>query len=235
MGHGLQMWLQVLWFLVRNENSPTIVLDEPDVYLHADLQRRLMRLVQRSHQQVIIATHSIEIMAEAQPSSILTINSSKSKSRWVASQKGVQKVIDSIGGVHNIQLARLSNARRCVFIEGDDDFEWLRRIQGKFALVEEPFDIIPRLSVGGWDGWQRVVGTAKFLRNSSGNAITAYSIFDSDYHDPVDVIARYEEAANLGVRLHIWLRKEIRELPPNTLMYDTRHRNPITRKSSDCC
>ena len=43
MGHGLQIWLQAIWFLVRSDQSQTLILDEPDVYLHADLQRRLVR------------------------------------------------------------------------------------------------------------------------------------------------------------------------------------------------
>ena len=42
MGHGLQMWLQALWFLARTDYGSTVILDEPDVYLHADLQRKLI-------------------------------------------------------------------------------------------------------------------------------------------------------------------------------------------------
>ena len=48
MGHGLQMWLQVVWFLARAPKRGTVVLDEPDVYMHPDLQRRLLGLVRRS-------------------------------------------------------------------------------------------------------------------------------------------------------------------------------------------
>lgn len=51
MGHGLQMWLQTLWFLVRNPDASTVILDEPDVYLHSDLQHKLMRLLRRRYPQ----------------------------------------------------------------------------------------------------------------------------------------------------------------------------------------
>jgi len=44
MGHGLQMWLQTIWFLSRTPTAHTVILDEPDVYMHPDLQRRLFRL-----------------------------------------------------------------------------------------------------------------------------------------------------------------------------------------------
>lgn len=45
-GDGLQVWIQLLMHLFRNQGRDTVILDEPDLYLHADLQRRLMRLLE---------------------------------------------------------------------------------------------------------------------------------------------------------------------------------------------
>jgi hypothetical protein len=209
MGHGLQMWLQVIWFLARNEASPTIVLDEPDVYLHADLQRKLMRLVQAGRSQVIVATHSVEIMAEVPPSAILTVASNRRRSNWLTNLKGVQRVIDAIGGVHNIQVARLGTARRCLLLEGGDDLAFLKSVHDLLLPVAESLGTIPYMEAGGWDGWQRVIGAAQMLRNSAGDAITAYAIFDSDWHEPQVILDRYDEAERHNIRLHIWTRKEI--------------------------
>ena len=44
MGSGLQMWLQIIWFISRCPNMATIVLDEPDVYMHPDLQRKILKI-----------------------------------------------------------------------------------------------------------------------------------------------------------------------------------------------
>ena len=64
-GHGLQAWLQTIWFLARTSRSSTIVLDEPDVYLHADLQRKLIKTIEGLRfAQVILATHSPEIISD---------------------------------------------------------------------------------------------------------------------------------------------------------------------------
>ena len=71
MGHGLQMWMQTMWFLARCKPQSTVILDEPDVYMHADLQRKLIRLLKLKFDQVLIATHSIEIMSEVEPENIL--------------------------------------------------------------------------------------------------------------------------------------------------------------------
>ena len=42
-GDGGQVWLQVLYHLHRLRDVDVVILDEPDIYLHADLQRRLVR------------------------------------------------------------------------------------------------------------------------------------------------------------------------------------------------
>ena len=58
MGHGLQMWVQIMWFLTLAKSADIVVLDEPDVYMHADLQRKLIRLLKGKYKQTIVATHS---------------------------------------------------------------------------------------------------------------------------------------------------------------------------------
>ena len=40
-GDGLQIYLQILWFAWFYRSHSIVVFDEPDVFLHADLQRRL--------------------------------------------------------------------------------------------------------------------------------------------------------------------------------------------------
>lgn len=209
MGHGLQMWLQVVWFLSRSRDAPTVVLDEPDVYLHADLQRKLIRLLRELQSQVIVATHSIEMISEADPSSILVINPDREQSGWVEDLKGAQEVIDKVGGVHNIQLARLASARRALFVEGPGDVPLLRRLLDVVDPEADSLQSLPNLEVGGWGGWERVVGAAEVLRNSSGDSIQSYAIFDSDFHDPEEVVERYTKADDIGLQLHVWRRKEL--------------------------
>src|SRR5207249_764198 len=107
MGHGLQIWLQTMWFLARIDPNDVVIFDEPDVFLHADLQRKLIRTLKTQGRQSIVATHSIEMMAEVDPSSILVVDRRRERSQFATSLPAVQGIIDHIGGVHNIQLARL--------------------------------------------------------------------------------------------------------------------------------
>ena len=208
MGHGMQMWLQVMWFLARNSGAATVVLDEPDVYLHADLQRRLVRLLRKREQQVVIATHSIEIMSEVSHDEILVVTSGLRSSKWANTAKGVQEAIDSIGGVHNIQLARLANSRKCLFVEGKD-MEILRPIADTLVPTADSLETLPWLSLGGWSGWSKAVGCAQLLQNAAGDQITSYCILDSDYFMPSLILSRLNEARACGVELTILPRKEI--------------------------
>jgi energy-coupling factor transporter ATP-binding protein EcfA2 len=209
MGHGLQMWLQVMWFVARTDRQSTVILDEPDVYLHADLQRKLVRLIRTRYAQTIVATHSVEIMAEVDPENVLIIDRRRPASRFASTLPAVQRVVERIGGIHNLQLARLWSSRKCLLVEGKD-IAVLRRWQAAlFPESSEPFDALPNMAIGGWSGWPYAVGSSMLLRNAGGETIRVYCVLDRDYHCPMDVERRMREAEDRGVRLHVWSRKEI--------------------------
>jgi len=209
VGHGLQMWLQTIWFLSLIETNDTVILDEPDVYMHADLQRRLIRLLKGRFSQVIIATHSIEIMAEVDAENILVIDRLKRTSKFTNTLPAVQKVINHIGGVHNIHLTRLWSSKRFILVEGTD-LSILKKFHNTlFPTSNDPIDIIPHLSIGGWSGWNYVVGSSMFVQSTGADDIIFYCILDSDYHLQDDIESRMNEAIEKRIQLHIWKRKEI--------------------------
>lgn len=209
MGHGLQMWLQTIWFLSRASAKATVVLDEPDVYMHPDLQRRLIRLVRNRFPQVVIATHSVEIVADVDPSEILIVDRRQPRSRFADSLPAVQKLIERIGGVHNVHLARLWTSRRLLLVEGDD-LNYLKAVHDKlFPQSSVPLDDIPHSSIGGWTGWPYAIGQSMLARNALGQTVRVYCIFDSDYQIPEEIRDRQEGAVERDVELHVWEQKEI--------------------------
>jgi energy-coupling factor transporter ATP-binding protein EcfA2 len=209
MGHGLQMWLQTMWFLTRASAHETVILDEPDVYMHADLQRRLVRYVRASHQQVVIATHSSEIMAEVSPENILVIDRARSASDFASSLPAVQKVLSGVGSIHNLQLSRLWNSRRFLMVEGDD-IGILKHLQNAVLPNSRvPIDTIPSRSIGGWGGWSYAIGSEMFLQNAGGEGIITYCILDSDYHTTEEIDERMQDSKTRDISLHIWKKKEL--------------------------
>ncbi|MDQ7785653.1 MAG: AAA family ATPase [Desulfomonilaceae bacterium] len=209
MGHGVQMWLQTMWFLTRTRQTAIIVLDEPDVYMHPDLQRRLLRFLRGRYPQCIIATHSTEILAETDPSSVLILDRTRQKSKFTTALPAVQRVLDHIGSSQNMQLTRLWTSKRLLLLEGKD-VKFLRHFKDLlFPESEYPLDAIPNMPIGGWSGWPYAVGSAMLLRNAGGEEILTYCILDSDYHTEEEKGRRRVEAADRGVQLHVWRKKEI--------------------------
>ena len=118
VGHGLQMWLQTMWFLTHCAGATSMILDEPDVYMHADLQRRLIRLLRSRKHQTIVATHSIEIMSEVEPDEILVIDRRRVRSYFAGKHPTVQSLLENIGSIHQYpacafrRVASISYGRR---------------------------------------------------------------------------------------------------------------------------
>jgi hypothetical protein len=209
VGHGLQMWLQTMWWLTRASESTIAILDEPDVYLHADLQRRLFHTVAAMFPQILVTTHSSEILSEVDHNDVLLVDRSLPRSRFAISLQGVQRFLRELGTMHNISLARLWRARKALLVEGADI-----DILGRFHRTlhprsESPLGTLPSASTGGWGGWRKALGAPLLLKNASDETISVYCILDHDYHTPEQVAAVHEEAARVGIRLHVWERKEL--------------------------
>lgn len=210
MGHGLQMWVQCMWFLSQCTEDSVVILDEPDVYMHADLQRRLIRLVSHMFSQLIVATHSIEIMEEVLPDNIIPVNNKRRVVKSVGSHSLLQKQVEEMGSIFNIDLSRLFISHRFMIWEGRDTD---RLILSKFQAVLYPKGLnaissFPKSFVEGWGGWQRAVAVAG-LFNSNQIHVICYCIFDSDYHSEEILESRRQEAIDKHINLHIWRRKEI--------------------------
>lgn len=209
MGHGLQMWLQTMWFITRSKDSDTIILDEPDVYMHPDLQRKLLRFIRGRNPQYLIATHSTEILAETEPNNILIVERSRRKSSFSTNLPAVQKIIEKIGSAQNLHLTRLWSAGRLLLVEGKD-IKFLKHFQNLlYPNSQISFDALPNMPIGGWSGWPYAVGSAMLLTNAFDERIITYCILDSDYYIPEIITERKIEAKNKNVNLHIWERKEI--------------------------
>lgn len=229
MGHGLQMWLQTMWFITRSKQSSTIILDEPDVYMHPDLQRKLLRFIRGRNPQCLIATHSTEILAETEPNNILIIEKARKKSSFSTDLPAIQKILEKIGSVQNLHLTRLWSAGRLLLVEGKD-MKFLKQFQSLlFPDSRFPLDALPNMPIGGWSGWPYAIGSAMLLTNSFGEQITTYCILDSDYYSPETIGKRKQEAAKKSVSLHIWSKKEIE----NYLIQPSVIERVIKRKSEN--
>jgi len=219
MGSGIQMWLQIIWFICRSYGSETIILDEPDVYMHPDLQRKLIKFVRNRFRQVIIATHSIEIISEVEPRNIITIDKDSKIMRYANSKKSVQNIIDGIGSIHNISLVRLANAKKCLFVEGKD-LHILSKIHDTlYPDSDFSLEVLPCVSLGGWSRLDEAFGASKLFHDETEDDVKCYCVLDRDYYPQEAIDSANKKANECFLFLHIWKKKEIENyiIVPSTL------------------
>ncbi|MHB1341888.1 MAG: ATP-dependent nuclease [Coriobacteriia bacterium] len=206
MGQGLQMWLQIIWFLAGCRTDDFVVLDEPDIFMHPDLQHRLMDVLLAHDHQTAVTTHSVEMMADVEPESLLVLNKSEKESGYADRVPGTD-LLKAIGTVHNLQLARIASSGICLMVEGSD-LKLLRRLHATlFPDAKVRLDRVPSWPIGGSGGLKYAAAwAAEFRRHQP---IHIYCLLDSDYH-PQEVLDEQQRLAkSSGIDLHVWERKEV--------------------------
>lgn len=208
-GFGLQVWLQMITHLLRGKRHSTIVLDEPDIYLHPDLQRKLLHLVKDSFKQSILATHSVEIINESSPGDVISVNPNHRRARRVSSEDDYKSVFAYLGSAENVDFARLARAKRIIFFEGSDRrlFRQLASRLGKVRILDDPDTTF--LKAGGFGQWRRVKGVEWTLQEVLKMDVNIYSIFDRDYRSDPEVEDFRSKIESEGVRCRVLSRKEI--------------------------
>jgi AAA ATPase-like protein len=194
---------------ILNSSYVSKLLSSDLASIHFRNQRKLIRFLRSRYPQVIVATHSVEIMSEVEPENILVVDREKQQAQFTTDVPAVQNIVDQIGGIQNLQLARLWGSHRCLFVEGKD-VALLKQFQNNLhPNSSDPIEAIPSLSVGGWSGWPYAVGSSMLLSRQIGQNIKTYCILDSDFHTAQSIALREREAASKGINLHIWTRKEL--------------------------
>jgi energy-coupling factor transporter ATP-binding protein EcfA2 len=183
VGFGFQIWCQLLTHLSRSKGSSLVVMDEPETYLHPDMQRQLLGVVRDIGADVVLATHSSEIMSEADPSEIVLIDKRRRAGERLRNVVGVQRALDVVGSAQNITLTALARSRKVLFVEGDGDFRLLRRFARRLGLQElaAGFGIIA-LPSGGFGSWQRITTLASGVAEALGAPLSIAAVYDRDYY-----------------------------------------------------
>jgi hypothetical protein len=119
-GFGFQVWCQMLTFIAKAEAGSMLVIDEPDIYLHSDLQRQLIHLLKARDGDTLIATHSTEILAQSDPGDLVILDKSARNARRATSSAALRRVFSSLGSNLNPLLTQVGKTRRVVFVEGND-------------------------------------------------------------------------------------------------------------------
>lgn len=209
MGSGLQMWLQIMWFICRSDDIDTIILDEPDVYMHPDLQKKLVDLIKKQYKQIIIATHSVEIISEVEPENIVMVDKHQYNMKYANSLEAVQTIIDNIGGVQNLSLIRIGLSKKCLFLEGKDIKILQKMYEKLYPDKEALINTLPVIELHGFANLNEAFGASQLFYRETNGGIRTICILDRDFYPEEILEKKREKAREKHLLLHIWEKKEI--------------------------
>jgi len=136
-GSGLNQILQLASIIAWRKPS-LVLLDEPDAHLHSSVQAQLFdflnSLVDRYGIQVILSTHSRDLISQAPLDSIIPVDASRRVLTPLQSLEHLLLEYQRFGPLSNVDLALLYQTKSCVFLEGPTDTRLLPRIAERCGL-----------------------------------------------------------------------------------------------------
>ena len=207
-GFGFQVWCQMLTHLIQSAESSLFLIDEPDIYLHSELQRQLLVLLRDLGPDVLIATHSTEIIAEAETSDIVLIDKRAKSARRLKNPSQLSEVFAALGSTTNPTLTQLAKTRKAVFVEGED-FRiigaFARKLRKESVSNRRDFAVVP---VGGFNP-DRIKSLKTGMETTLEGRILAVAILDRDYRSDKECDGITEKCREFCEYVKILGRKEI--------------------------
>lgn len=210
VGFGFQIWCQLLTHLHRASGSSLVVIDEPEVYLHPDIQRRLLGVLRELGPDILIATHSTEIIAEADPSDIVVIDKERTSAERIKDVAGVQHAMDVLGSSQNITLAALARNRRILFVEGVTDFPLIRRFARRMGMDDLGAGLGLTTAVsGGFGSNSRIKVLAEGIAEALSTPLMIGSVYDRDFFCDEKIFKVTSELESSLAFVHVLACKEM--------------------------
>lgn len=218
-GFGFQVWCQMLTYIIKNKSASLFLIDEPDIYLHSDLQRQLLGVLKSLGPDIVIATHSTELISEAELNDILLINKSNKSAKRIKDPTQLRDIFQVLGSNLNPILTQIAKSKRVLFVEGKDFsvFSRYARILKKEQVANRAdFAVV---SVEGFNP-TRLRAFKEGIEKTIGSKILSAVIFDKDYRSESEIIHEQKELSSGSVFVHIHSCKEIENflINPNPIL-----------------
>jgi predicted ATPase len=208
-GSGFLQWLSV-YALSLSSDVDVILLDEPDAHLNATLQKDLVRDLERIRElrgkQVLLATHSPELIRFYDYDRILSITAKSRK--YLSDPSGKIGVLSGIGSAHTPTLHALMEHKRLLILEAESDERFLKLL-ARQAGVSWPKNVVPWF----WTGKpSERLQLYLQLRNEM-PGLVAISIRDRDDEPDgtvgADLIDKSFTSKQIGFKALKWRRRHI--------------------------
>lgn len=208
-GFGFQIWLQLLTHIISAKNADILIVDEPEIYLHPDLQHKILDLLKAANTKVVLATHSIEIIDNAEPNEVVLVDKKQKSAKRLSDVRDLQNVATILGSSQNIHLTRLARGKRILFVEGQD-----AKILTRFSKIIGIQDMLSSgditiIPIEGFSQHTRITNTSWAFSKVLGEEIKLAALLDRDYRSDQEV-NKISILLDKEIELaHILKRKEI--------------------------
>lgn len=231
-GFGFQIWCQLLTHISRAKNKDLLIIDEPEIYLHPEVQRQLINILRDLGTDILIATHSTEILSEADASEVLLIDKSIRSANRLKDIAGVQIAIEKIGSIQNITLSQLARNKKILFTEGKYDYKILRRF-GKKLGYDNLFNgqDITAIESRGFSTWKEIKSFSWGFKTTFNAPIKVAAIFDRDFWCDEEIEQIERDLAKHIDLAYIHKRKEMENYLLNPEVLQRLFEKLLTEKS----
>lgn len=176
-GSGFLQWLSVYTYALNNDID-VLLLDEPDAHLHCSLQMllfsKLREFVSKNNKQILVATHSTEIIKSVPFTIVMDVNSKNCKYLQTPSQ--VVSILAGLGCEYNPKLASVIKTKRILFVENESDAELLK-IFAKIAELQWPTNLTIWATATKHSERQHMID---IIKSQIEGKISAISLIDKD-------------------------------------------------------
>ena len=208
MGFGFQIWLQIMTHVLRAREATVLVVDEPETYLHPALQRYFLRRLREAGSDCILATHSSELVGEAERSEIVLVDKTQQSGKRLERDAHVG-AFDVLGSRFNFALTDVLRQRKAILVEGDSDLRFLKRLGSRLdppALggIRTP----PPIALGGHRP-EQAKDIAEAMGRLVGSDLRLAVVLDRDYRADEEVEKIESELSADFEVAHVLRKKEI--------------------------
>ena len=200
-----EVFFLLSFFLRHNVTNAVVVIDEPELHLHPELGRLLIRAMQRvkSNNQIWLATHNAEVIDEAGRDRVTYIaNDPTTKTSRITHGSDEAEAIKHLKDLFGYS-GYIGIAKNMVFLEGQDASSDRKVFSSLFPQQGGKLKFIPAKSS---DNMTRLNAAILAILESNLGWMQFYLIRDRDYLTP-DAVKKYKQHSS--GRIHVLERHEI--------------------------
>jgi len=149
-GSGFLQWLSVFTLAV-SPDVDVLLLDEPDAHLHSSLQQQMLEelegIARDARKQILVATHSTEILRAIDAERILELAVSR-QPRFLTCEHQKVGLFAGLGSGYAPRIDALKTRKRLLLVEGEFDVDVLRAFASTLGRRIDPV----------WVEWKSAAG-----------------------------------------------------------------------------